>query len=119
MSETLAVPAAGQWSLADLERLPDTGSRYEIVDGSLLVSPPPGVGHATDLITKRTEYARGGLPHYWLVDAAEPALTVLRLERGSYRQHAVVRGGEPFVATEPFRLRIVPAQLREPPHGKR
>lgn len=30
---------------ADLARTPDDGHRYEIVDGSLLMSPPPSIGH--------------------------------------------------------------------------
>src|SRR5688572_451329 len=33
------------WTIDDLQRLPDDGFRYEIVDGSLLVSPPPAVPH--------------------------------------------------------------------------
>lgn len=33
------------WSEADLDVLPDDGHRYEIVDGSLLVTPPPLDGH--------------------------------------------------------------------------
>jgi len=35
----------GGWTLADLDRLPDNGTRQEIIDGSLLVSPAPSVGH--------------------------------------------------------------------------
>jgi hypothetical protein len=30
----------GPWTAADLAGLPDDGQRYEIIDGSLLVSPP-------------------------------------------------------------------------------
>ena len=37
-------PQADPWTVADLDRLPD-GSFYEIVDGSLLVSPPAGPFH--------------------------------------------------------------------------
>lgn len=33
------------WTLADLELLPDDGYRYEIIDGQIVVSPPPRVGH--------------------------------------------------------------------------
>lgn len=33
------------WSEADLDGLPDDGHRYEIVDGSLLMTPPPSQGH--------------------------------------------------------------------------
>ncbi|CAM3591443.1 Uma2 family endonuclease [Tsukamurella ocularis] len=33
------------WGEADLDVLPDDGHRYEIVDGSLLMTPPPSQGH--------------------------------------------------------------------------
>lgn len=42
-------PAAGtirsQWTATDLDNLPDDGLRYEIVDGTLLVSPAPTPFH--------------------------------------------------------------------------
>ena len=38
---------AGPWAFDDLADLPDDGRRYEVVDGSLLVSPPPGQWHQT------------------------------------------------------------------------
>jgi Uma2 family endonuclease len=34
------------WTFEDLLTLPDDGNRYEIFDGSLLVTPPPLVAHA-------------------------------------------------------------------------
>lgn len=33
------------WTRADLDRLPDDGNRYEVLDGELLVTPPPSVSH--------------------------------------------------------------------------
>ncbi len=33
------------WTLADLEALPEDGQRYELIDGSLLMSPPPTLVH--------------------------------------------------------------------------
>jgi Uma2 family endonuclease len=36
---------ATPWSVADLERLPDDGNRYELLDGGLLVSPAPSPRH--------------------------------------------------------------------------
>ena len=32
---------AGPWTFDDLEKLPDDGWRYEVVDGALLMTPPP------------------------------------------------------------------------------
>ncbi len=36
---------AGEFTVEDLERTPDDGRRYELLDGILLVSPAPGVWH--------------------------------------------------------------------------
>jgi Uma2 family endonuclease len=33
------------WTRAELERLPDDGNRYEVLDGVLLVTPAPGAPH--------------------------------------------------------------------------
>jgi Uma2 family endonuclease len=35
------IDLARHWTIADLDELPDDGNRYEIVDGNLVVSPPP------------------------------------------------------------------------------
>jgi Uma2 family endonuclease len=37
-------PADG-WTVADLDLLPDDGRRYEIIDGSLVMSPSPDIDH--------------------------------------------------------------------------
>src|SRR5262245_4031036 len=34
-----------QWTVADLETLPDDGNRYEVIDGELLVTPAPALPH--------------------------------------------------------------------------
>lgn len=33
------------WTRADLDRLPDDGNTYEVLDGELLVTPAPSAGH--------------------------------------------------------------------------
>ncbi len=37
----LEVERSGRWNFGDLGDLPNDGSRYEVVDGNLLVTPPP------------------------------------------------------------------------------
>jgi Uma2 family endonuclease len=40
------VPAKqGHWTYEDWLRLPDDGNRYEVIEGELIVSPPPGLPH--------------------------------------------------------------------------
>lgn len=38
-----------RWSRADLDTLPDDGNRYEVIDGALIVTPPPSPAHASIL----------------------------------------------------------------------
>lgn len=43
---TVSVPRHPRpWTIDDLYAIPDDGYRYEIADGSLLVSPPPPISH--------------------------------------------------------------------------
>jgi Uma2 family endonuclease len=45
MTAQLSLPDRQVWTIDDLMSLPDDGHRYEIVDGSLLVSPAPPMRH--------------------------------------------------------------------------
>ena len=36
-----------RWTTSELHRLPDDGNRYELVDGTLFVTPPPTYEHET------------------------------------------------------------------------
>ena len=42
MAMAITVP---RYTIDDLDRFPDDGNRYEIVDGVLLVTPAPGTPH--------------------------------------------------------------------------
>lgn len=55
MANVLGLPAViGQpWTVDDLYALPDDGYRYEIFDGSLLVTPPPALPHASTIAELR------------------------------------------------------------------
>jgi Uma2 family endonuclease len=46
MTVTESPPHRGPFTVADLDNLPDDGNRYEIFDGSLVVSPAPKVSHS-------------------------------------------------------------------------
>lgn len=45
MASMLTTARDGAWTVEDLAALPDDGLRYELVDGALLVTPPPGPRH--------------------------------------------------------------------------
>lgn len=64
-----------------------------------------------DLGAKRLANEAAGLPAYWLVDPDLPSLTVLELDAGRYVERATVSGDEPFHATFPFPMAVVPARL--------
>lgn len=64
-----------------------------------------------DLGTKRLVFEAAGVPAYWLVDPAEPRLTVLELDAGRYVERASVAGDEAYEATHPFPVTVVPTRL--------
>ena len=43
----LMAQTTAAWTLAELDRLPDDGNKYELVDGELFVTPAPSPGHET------------------------------------------------------------------------
>ena len=45
MATMTVLPREGAWTLADLDALPDDGLRYELLDGTLLVSAAPSLQH--------------------------------------------------------------------------
>jgi Uma2 family endonuclease len=46
-----------------------------------------------DLVRKRREYARAGIPEYWIVNPATEQMLVLRLADTTYVEHGVFRRG--------------------------
>lgn len=47
-----------------------------------------------DLISKRDDYARAGIPEYWIVDPLEKTVSVLQLDGAKYREHGKYHSGE-------------------------
>lgn len=39
------VAHTGPWTVQDVLTLPEDGQRHEVIDGSLILSPAPGIGH--------------------------------------------------------------------------
>lgn len=67
----------------------------------------------TDRTLKKAFYERLGVRSYWLIDPNPdlPSLTAFLLNGSEYREIALVTGDEPFDATEPFPITVVPADL--------
>jgi Uma2 family endonuclease len=67
----LASSAHAGFTLADLERLPADGSRHELLDGMLLVAPPPSQEHnrAGRVLARLLEAAAGS--RYEVFEAAQ------------------------------------------------
>lgn len=47
-----------------------------------------------DFQTKRGEYAKAGIPEYWIIDPEQPRITVLTLDGGGYRLHGEFQSGQ-------------------------
>jgi len=176
----LALPWGAPLTADDLASMPDDGHRYELVEGTLLVTPAPNLAHQrcigalylllhaargpehtvlvapfefrpspatvlqpdllvgltgdfgparierapllvvevqspstrlVDLGSKRLAYQVAGVPAYWLIDPEAPSLTVLHLDGGRYVEHASVSGRQPYRASRPFDVTVVPADL--------
>jgi Uma2 family endonuclease len=73
------------WTVDELDRFPDDGLRYELVDGSLLVSPPATPGHNSAMF-ELGALLRGALDPAWRV---VPGAGVA-LDRRNYREPDLV-----------------------------
>ena len=180
MTLVTTLPFGRPLTRADLEAMPDDGHRYELIDGSLIVSPGPSHAHQVvvgnlhlllraacppdlqvilapfsvalsddtevqpdllvapreqftrrelpgapllavevlspstrrvDLLLKRDRFESAGVASYWLVDPDEPSIIVLELLGGSYVEVARVSGAQSCEGTQPFPVRLVPAEL--------
>ncbi|MFE2754153.1 Uma2 family endonuclease [Actinosynnema sp. NPDC059335] len=115
----LPAPFAVQ-TTAKTEVQPDVlvGRRADFTDKVLPVAPllavevlSPSTG-IRDLTVKKNAYERMGVVSYWVIDPQEPVMAVFELDgEGHYRQVAEVKGEDPFDATLPFPVRVVPAEL--------
>ena len=77
----------GHWTEPDLHDFPQDGHRYEIIDGSLHVAPPPGESHQAVVRAVVTTLRAAAPPGWWVCDRSGiaigdsnvvPDVTVLR-----------------------------------------
>jgi Uma2 family endonuclease len=68
-----------------------------------------------DLETKRLEYARAGIPEYWIVDPSDQRITVLRLQEASYVVSGEFKPGERASSVTLDRFEIDVTTALQPP----
>lgn len=97
-------PHVGPWTEEDLVALPEDAQRYELLEGALLVNPPPSPAH------QRISYKLVG---YWRVEIDPgPAIFAYRLEQGRFTEAGSADPGQLLSVTEPFPITIDPGDLR-------
>ena len=78
-----------------------------------VVSPRSG-SERTDRVQKVEEYAKAGIPLYWIVELdPDPKVTVLALGEGAYELAAEARAGHVLSVQEPFPVSFDPVALTE------
>lgn len=78
-----------------------------------VISPRSGSEQA-DRVRKVGEYARAGIPVYWIVDLEpEPRVTILALRDGGYVLEAEMRAGRVLTVSQPFAISFDPGSLTE------
>src|SRR6478735_1837995 len=103
---------AGEWTVEDLETLPDNGLRYELLDGTLLVTPSPTPRHQGAILELAVLLRTACLPdHRVLVAPRVPSIQVYDLVDGAYVLVAEAAGPVPVSVTEPFAVTVIPDDL--------
>lgn len=87
--ETVREPDVLFFATAHLDRLHD--AYVDPPDLAIEVISPSSSGRKRDLIEKRAEYARAGVPEYWIVDPKASSVLVLRLDSGGCEYREVGR----------------------------
>jgi Uma2 family endonuclease len=76
------------------ERMANTRGYPQGADLAIEVVSEGTENRERDLEVKRAEYARAGIPEYWIVDPQDHRITVLTLQADAYQVHGVFGAGE-------------------------
>ncbi|MGL6234123.1 MAG: Uma2 family endonuclease [Segniliparus sp.] len=95
-----------------------TKHSFEKSDVVLVVEFVSQGSRGRDVVKKRHEYAKAGIPHYWILDldAADPPARFLALELGADGQcheQEGVSDGERIAVTDPFEVSFAIADVME------
>jgi len=104
---------------AALERVGRTGGLFRAIELTIVVEVVSAATRHIDHLVKRYEYAKAGIPRYWIIDLDGPvSLTYCRhADEFGYRDTGAVTGE--FATSEPFDVRVDLNHLRSaaPPTG--
>jgi Uma2 family endonuclease len=129
VTDTVGYRPTDWWTIDDLAELPDDGMRYELVDGSLLMSPSPSPRHAEvqhDLgETLRRQAPPGIIVHgdagieigsrftYFVPDLYVIPRAAFRAQTldGTEYTPEIVPAGKTWTTDHPFPLTLDPAEF--------
>lgn len=78
-----------------------------------VISPRSG-SEQVDRVRKVGEYAKAGIPLYWIMDLEPaPKITILTLHASEYIVGAEIRAGKVLTLSEPFAISLDPGSLIE------
>jgi Uma2 family endonuclease len=106
-----AWPAPGKpFTVAELDRMPDDGHRYELLDGVLVVSPRPTPAHQVVAFTLASILDRAAPPEWQVVP--EPAVMVSR--ETEFAPDIVVVARDQLSGTKITQPPILAVEVRSP-----
>ena len=94
MVTVMLLPQSRPLTVADLDAVPDDGHRYELVDGTLIV-------------TKRAAFESAGTASY----CDGPTVVEWQRDEAAYVEVAAATGNEVFEVGEPYPVRLRPSDL--------
>jgi Uma2 family endonuclease len=93
------------------KRVKDEGGMLRASEVRVAVEIVSPGSHRTDYVIKREEYAEAGIPHYWIVDLAEPVSLVDCHLAGEFGYQEAGAVTDEFVTSEPCPVKIRVAGL--------